>query len=187
MWGLYGLPWQDAIRIAIPKEAMLCWIESISHVSSWGDDETRKISSPNVTLTDIVYVSGVKNEDGVRLTHRDKSFTTSKQPGLFSVDRDPQMTGCIKNYAWSYENEVRIRVELTHDIDCEKILLSIPQETIDAIQITTGPYFQPKRDMLYDQLDKQHRISESGFNNLVRYRALCSMCQHENFIRKHNA
>ena len=94
------------------------------------------------------------------------------------------MTGYIKNYAWHYENEVRIRVELTQDTGFEKILLNIPQETIEAMQITTGPYFRWKDDDVYQKLCNENKVLESGFKNLVKYRAICSMCQHEKFLRK---
>jgi len=184
MWGLYGLPWEDAVRIAIPKDEMLSWIKNISSVSLWDKGVKGNINSPKISLTDIVYVGGNKGENFLKLTHSGKSFTTSNVPGLYGADTNPQMTGYIKNYAWSYENEVRIRVELPRDTGYEKILLNIPQKTIDSMQVTTGPYFRWKNDALYEQLCNQKRIFESGFENLVRYRAICSMCQHENFERK---
>lgn len=184
MWGLYGLPWEDAVRIVIPKENMLYWIKSISSVLLWDNGEKGIITDPKISLADIVYVSGIKNGDDLKLTHNDKSFTTIHLPKLHGLDTDPKMTGYIKNYAWHYENEVRIRVELPKDTGYEKILLNIPSKTVDAFQITTGPYFRWKDNKLYEQLCHQNRVNESGFKNLVRYRAICSMCQHESFLRK---
>ena len=185
MWGLYGLPWEDAVRIVIPKESMLDWIKSLSSVSLWDNGKKRgTVFDPKISLTDIVYVSGVKGKDDLRLTYNNKSFTISRLPELHGLDTNPNMTGYIKNYAWHYENEVRIRVELPQDTGYEKILLNIPPTTIDTIQITTGPCFKYKDDDVYKQLCYQNRVNESGFKNLVRYRALCSMCQHGSFEKR---
>lgn len=184
MWGLYGLPWEDAVRISLPKEEMLCWLKSISSVCLWDKDVKGSVIPSKLSLTDIVYVGGTKGSCDLKLTHNDKSFSTSHHPQLHELDKSAKMTGYIKNYAWHYENEVRIRVELPKDTGYEKIRLNIPKETIDAMQVTTGPYFRWKDDALYQELCDQNKISESGFKNLVRYRAICSMCQHENFVRK---
>ncbi len=184
MWGLYGLPWEDAVRISIPKDDMLYWIKNLSSVSLWDNGEQGIVTPSKISLTDIVYVGGVKGSNDLRLTHNDKSFSISRLNELHKLDENPKMTGYIKNFAWRYENEVRIRVELSRDTGYEKIMLKIPQETIDAIQITTGPYFRWKDDALYQELCRQGKINESGFKNLVRYRAICSMCQHETFVRK---
>lgn len=183
MWGLYGLPWEDAVRISIPKEAMLYWINKTYSVSLWDKGVEGTINSPKISLTDIVY-AGNDKYGGLKLIHNDKYFNTRSIRELSGLDTNPKMTGYIKNHAWQYENEVRIRVELPQDTGYEKILLNIPQETINAIQVTTGPYFRWKKDELYKQLCEQNRVVESGFKNLVRYRAICSMCQHENFVRK---
>lgn len=183
MWGLYGLPWEDAVRISIPKEAMLDWIKNISYIWLWDNGVRGNIVPSKVSLTDIVYVSGAKGSKDLKLTHNDKCFTTSSVPELNGLDTNSEMTGYIKNYAWRYENEVRIRVELSRETGYEKILLNIPQETINAMQVTTGPYFRWKDDNLYEQLCAQNRVVESGFANLVRYRAICSMCQHQRFVR----
>lgn len=184
MWGLYGLPWEDAVRISIPKDEMLYWIKNLSYVSLWDNGEQGIVTPSKISLTDIVYAGGVKGSESLRLTHNDKSFTINQLNELNKLDENPKMTGYIKNFAWRYENEVRIRVELSNDTGYEKIMLRIPQKTIDSIQITTGPYFKWKNDELYEQLCKQNKIEVSGFKNLVRYRDICSMCQHEMFIRK---
>ena len=184
MWGLYGLPWEDAVRISIPKEEMLCWLKSISSVCLWDKEVKGSVIPSKLSLTDIVYVGGAKGSCDLKLTHSDKSASTSHHPQLHELDKSAEMTGYIKNYAWHYENEVRIRVELPKDTGYEKICLNIPQETIDAIQVTTGPYFRWKDDEQYQELCEQDSINESRFKNLVRYRAICSMCQHESFVRK---
>ena len=41
MWGLYGTPWENAVRIALPQKAMLNWVNQADSAYIW---ENRKIS-----------------------------------------------------------------------------------------------------------------------------------------------
>ena len=184
MWGLYGLPWEDAVRIAIPKKEMLKWMQSLKEVYIWDNRRIDKIEDFDLSLADMLYVGGQTNSSDLRLTHKDKFWSTKNNPELYGLDTKPQMTGYIKNYAWHYENEVRIRIQLPYSIGYEKILLDIPQSTIDSFQITTGPNFVWKDDSLYRELINNGKIIESSFAGLVRYRELCSLCQHGNFERR---
>ena len=65
-----------------------------------------------------------------------------------------------------------------------ELLIDVPQEVIDSIEITVGPYFKWKNEELFEQLQHEGRIKDSAFRGLVNYRELCSMCQHGSFARK---
>ncbi|MBR2042309.1 MAG: hypothetical protein IJ945_08065 [Oscillospiraceae bacterium] len=182
MWGLYGLPWEDAVRISIPKKAMLKWIDGIEKVYLW-DGEPKETITAEISLADIVYVSGEAGGRNLQLTHRDAVFSTKNKINLFGVDTNSRMTGYIKNYAWRYENEVRLHVRLPHSTGAEKIMIKIPEEVLEDLTITTGPSFLYKGDNLYRKLQEEGRLVPSGFENLVRYRPLCSMCQNGPFSK----
>ena len=184
MWGLYGLPWEDAVRIAIPKKAMLNWIENINTVYLW-NQTTKQPVSAKICLSDMVYVSGKAHSNKLQLTHKDSTFETANRYGLRNVSTDPRMTGHIKNYAWRYENEVRLHIRLSHSTGYEKILVNIPPEVLSEITVTTGPSFVYKGDELQQLLMKEGRIENSGFENLVKYRPLCSLCTNGPFVRNY--
>ena len=185
MWGLYGLPWQDAVRLSIPKEKMLHWVSSIKRITLFDDGPVSEYNGGlAITLNDIVYVGGKRGSNNLQLTHYRKSITVSDTYPLYGIDTDPKMTGYIKNYAWQYENEVRIRIRLSHDTGFERISVAVPDNVIDSMVITTGPYFRWKNDNLYCKLSDEDRIIESGFKNLVNYKELCTLCQHESFLKK---
>lgn len=184
MWGLYGLPWSDAVRITIPKKAMLRWINSIDNIKLFKDGQTVDYHGEfDVSLNDMIYVNGAKGATNLRLTRGGESITVSNTYPLYGIDTDERMTGYIKNYAWQYENEVRLRIRLAHGTGFEKISVDVPKDVIDSIVVTTGPSFTWKDDELLDLLVAQERIVESGFENLVRYRELCELCEHS-FARK---
>lgn len=185
MWGLYGLPWEDAVRIRIPKEQMVRWISNINRVGLWdGKSFVGWNNDIAATLNDIVYVSGENGGQSLNLTHADDHFSTAKTPGLSSVDRDSKMTGYIKNYAWQYENEVRIRIHTNKPLGVERIAIEIPSDVIDAITVTTGPYFSMNRDSLYIHLVNKNKLQNSDFKDLVKMKSLCSMCSYGGFLAK---
>lgn len=191
MWGLYGMPWEDAVRICIPKNAMLKWVDSIDKVYVWKDaKKTGNIENADINLVDIIYSFGkddlkdIANSTNVNLSRDTKSINTSGRPGLHYVNSDPQITGYIKNYAWNYEKEVRMRIHLPFGVGTEKVMVDIPDEVLSEITVTTGPSFTYRDSELYKKLRSQGRIKESDFENLLNYRPLCKMCAHGDFSPK---
>lgn len=184
MWGLYGLPWEDAVRIAIPRAEMVKWMESIQLMGAVGVNDVY-YNNLKVSLADIVYVEGKKSSGKLSLYCNNESIKTDNIDGLYDVGSAPEMTGHIKNYAWHYENEVRIKVELPHAIKDEKICVKIPDSTINSMKITTGPCFKDKTDNnVFNLMNQQGKITKSGFENLVKYKVLCSLCKFQSFEKK---
>ena len=182
MWGLYGLPWRDAVRISIPKENMNRWINSIQQIELFENGETIDYQGGfEASLNDIIYVGGKRGSNDLQLTHSSTRIPVNNTYPFYGIDTSPKMTGYIKNHAWKYENEVRLRIRLTNDTGYDKISVAVPADVIDSIIVTTGPYFKWKNDDLFYKLKNENRIMESGFENLVNYRELCSICQHRSF------
>lgn len=186
MWGLYGLPWEDAVRIAIPKKEMLNWLHSIHNAEKWGENNNGgSVELCKVCLNDIVYVNGDRNDPYYQLTHADNHWTVNNEGEFAHVGERPIMTGYIKNFAWSYEHEVRLKITIRDHANSDKIKISIPDSTISSLIITTGPSFTDKHCGLFEQLRSDGKILPSDFQHLVKYRPLCELCQH-NFIKNCN-
>ena len=183
MWGLYGLPWSDAVRLTIPKDKMNVWVNSIKQINLFENGKTAPFrDSFDVSLNDVAYVSEDKGVQ--KYSHYGRHITASKGHPLYGMNTLKEMTGYVKNYAWQYENEVRMRIHLHHSTGYEKILIDVPEEVINSIEITVGPYFKWKSEELYERLQHEGRIKDSAFKELVNYRELCSLCQHGSFVKK---
>ena len=182
MWGLYGIPWENAVRIAIPKKAMLQWIDETNNAYIWENGNIGTAISITLSLSDIVYVEGISNSGSIKLTHRDKKISVSEAFDLTGLDTNPCMTGFIKNYAWRYENEVRFIAKPQHSIGEEKILIEIPTNVLSEIKVTTGPSFKYRKDNLYEKLYKEGRIVPSDFENLLNFQSPCNMCEKGPFV-----
>ena len=182
MWGLYGQPPQDAIRIAIPKAAMLEWVKAIEKVYIWNGEPINPTQA-KIALTDIVYASGESYSGNLNLYRGSEVISTKNISGLRFVDRDKKMTRYIKNIAWRYENEVRLRIELPDCYLSEKIMIDVPEIVLNSMTIMKGPSFEPKNSELYLQLREYGRIEESTFTHLLKFRSLCDYCVH-NFEKR---
>lgn len=182
MWGLYGLPWEDAVRIIIPKDKMNEWVKNITYVNLFGNSIAYPYhGETSISLTDVVYIGGQKSP---QLTHYMTNCAICDGHPLNGIDTAKEMTGYIKSYAWHYENEVRIRIRLAQNTNYEKISINIPDDVVDSITVTTGPCFSRTDNPLYADLLDKGKITISEFNDLVRYRDLCSMCKHGSFERR---
>ncbi len=164
---------------------MNVWVNGIKHIHLFENGNDLPFhDSFEVSLNDMVYAS----EDGDRgiqkYSHYGKHITVTKEHPLYGMDASKEMTGYVKDYAWQYENEVRIRIHLPHSTGYEKIQITVPKEVIDSIEITVGPYFKWKNEELFEQLQHEGKIKDSTFRGLLNYRDLCSMCQHGSFVKK---
>lgn len=193
MWGLYGLPWEDAVRITIPRKTMQNWIKNtheLYDVKNISGNLQRKplTTKATIKLSDIVYINGKRNFDSSKLFWNDTSISLSDKQGLSDIDRKPEMTGFIKNDAWKYENEVRIHVQFDNMVNTEKIAIKLSDDFTQSITITAGPYFSgdllQRIEERIPQIINDKQTGESSFKHLVNYKTICSICQYNKFKRK---
>lgn len=184
MWGLYGMPWENAVRIAIPQKAMLNWVNETDNAYIWENGKVGAAIPIELVLSDIIYAEVITKSYSIKLKHRDLIVQVSEDSGLIDLDTNSRMTGFIKNSAWQYENEVRFIAKPQHSMGVEKILIDIPKTVLKEIKVTTGPSFKYHKNDLYDKLYNERRITPSGFENLLNFKSLCSMCKNGPFVCK---
>ena len=143
MWSMYGQPWEDGIKISIPKKTFVSWAEKIQRVFKV-DSETHNIIADSPLSEDmfkasISRVAYVEWDDSVHV-FQIRCGENAHNERIKSVD-SPMFTGLINDNAWSYEKEVRLRVDLSSAIPGKKVAVIIPDDVLDSIVITTGPRF----------------------------------------------
>ena len=191
MWALYGVPREDAVRIAIPKKEMLNWLEEIRHGAEYvggnrfeGFRPTGESFIPGeVSLSDIAYTSNRDRPDYF-IQRGDDRLRTIDRPELTGFERDPRLSGYLKTLAWRYENEVRLRVVTPEFTDYEKISVRIPKSLIRSIRVTTGPNYKGSKEFFPPDEDKPLEAAESDYKDMVNYRNICDFCYHGWFEKK---
>ena len=165
MWGMYGKPKTDAVRISFPRQTFFELVNKASVKVK--PDDTNNINVgfiEKIHPTDVFYAKGSEIDSALEFqTHIDKKIEfelndnecnseNSKQDNrLFKFLKNFEFTGCVKNYAWHYENEVRIIATINkncHEIlQNDAIFLKFPEELLKTFVITTGPNFTKNKEL----------------------------------------
>lgn len=127
MWGLYGKPSNEALRLSFKQETMTGWISGLqrgricpkaqllSTDDKPGEMVDLKWDDVMVQFGDVLYggdVGGIPDRDS-GYVFRGKGLKKT----LFSrfdpkLDKAPAMTGFVKSSDWAYEDEARLIVRL---------------------------------------------------------------------------
>ena len=188
MWGLYGgLPTNQAVRLSLPKEAMnfvyrlnqeLSNSELSNKKCNVYKDEN-KIHSFYYNDIESVYISDVfYAKDKGNQTFKSKRINFKKSDETIIKDirdflKKKELTGCVKNYAWHFENEVRIIIKFKNMqfdkkgncLDC--VYIEFPEDILNLFHIMTGPNFDKYLDL--ETIVGKNYIN-SQFNDLVHFK-----------------
>lgn len=89
----------------------------------------------------------------------------------------PELTGYIKDMAWSYEKEIRIKAEFNNTNGIERVAIPLSEEVLGSIRITAGPLYEG--DIEHD-IKRETRGSfdtdTSLFWKKLRIKTNCSEC-----------
>ncbi|NLA43861.1 hypothetical protein GX865_07015 [Candidatus Saccharibacteria bacterium] len=210
MWAIYGLPHNEAACISFPNRKFHTWVTNITELYNPKESYERVDVEFDVDLADVVYVGGKRGAPNAILKRGDDQFVYDdglESGKLYNLSNEPKLTGYIKNIAWAYENEVRIRVKLRNNHtnrfnNLNRIAIRLPEDFFvsdkddETISITSGPWKDKtnhdifmealKRSNRYPFFDRKLNFKDSEFDNLVRLKELCELynCGQKNTTRR---
>ena len=82
------------------------------------------------------------------------------------------LAGCVKNYGWHFEEEVRLVARFKKEHIAKEIYIDIPDDCLKTFKITTGPNFS-NRKMLDGILNKNGLdipIQDNIIKNLIKFK-----------------
>jgi len=171
MWSMYGQPWSDGIRIGIPLKQVYSWIESTEKVyrantldKSYDKKEFLGKEHFKIMLSRVAYI----NDKG--------NVTCGEKRNLILKElQSPELAGYIKDGAWSYEKEIRLKINIDHD-SYGAVAIEMPKGILDSIEVTCGPRFEHNKER--DKLLAQFHAIDSLFYNKLKY-VYCDSCKGE--------
>ena len=150
MWSQYAQPWDDGIRLSVSVEKIKEWFNSVSAVDS-ADPGTKEKDGrfqlgPNRFIKSIHMVA-YTNEDDISDTNEKVIVSVGKAETdkLEKLNGEERLCGYIKNTAWSYEKEIRFRIQIENEHDdtsgnkIKGIRIAIPDGVIKSMVIMKGP------------------------------------------------
>jgi hypothetical protein len=179
MWSMYAQPWGEGVMIKIPVEKFKKWIKSELSVCLVEDnkanlhaDITRYSKYQHLKSYAVAYcLEGRRNDELV--------CGGGKNVNLKWVKQSSRLMGYIKDHAWNYEKEVRLRVDLSTNELYDKIAIRIPDEVLDSIELVTGPRFEGTLlSKIHNEVDPEfnkNRITKSYFKGHLNW-VYCDSC-----------
>lgn len=177
MWAMYGIPWEDGVRITIPRRAMEDWLEALRENRKWQDENNVE----NISLHDIAYYQGYVNSGKVHLRWARGKCHSMLDSGV-DIAKSSRFTGYIKNFAWKQESEARLVVTLKEK--SQGLYIPVPESVLKRFKICIGPMVVGDTDglkskilqdvepqSLYDAIYKQ--TEECFFRDRVNLKRPC--------------
>lgn len=141
---MYGQPWEKGVQIRIPREKIKTLIDRNINVFA-ADPKTKEILS-TISLSaklSLHYVAYTNNESRYKKDELE-TFTCGKEQNqlISPVNRYTTLAGYLKDNAWSYEKEARLRVNVNDNVIHNGVKISIPSDILDSFEFITGPRFE---------------------------------------------
>lgn len=178
MWSMYAQPWEDGVMISIPGNCFKQWARDLKDVyyanpMTKEPDLSRSLERErfNAYTGRVAYIDDSKESYQI-------SCGTSVNGVLKDVYRTGSLIGLVKDSAWSYEQEVRLRVDLDPSIiDCQAISIKIPEYVLESLTITIGPRCSNVSRLSIEELNlKKGCIRESKFYEKLNW-VPCDSCK----------
>lgn len=192
MWGLYGLPWEDAVCISIPRKQMLEWVRGMTRIYALEEDGLYAAidAQSKTVLTDVAYAGEPEDAEFTIRRYDETIRVTADKRELRDVNTSPVLTGYVKNDAWHYENEVRLRISFENCGKLDRIAVALPPGTVDSMTVVFGPWSQKDavdrlENRIKEIIGNENGLSrrESIFAGLVQYQTACRYCTGKKFTR----
>ncbi len=191
LWGLYSIPYEIGARISfIGSELRTIVKNNSNNLLYFNQGHTEEIKGDKeLNLYEILYVSDAnrKKEYDYKYMIKDKTYYSNEYIGasLNKIGNPKDLAGTMKNEAWSYEQEVRLRLKLNkNNINFEKVKLSINNLDFKNMILTFAPWVSKetqhnikKKLININSKCKNIVFKESGFSDLVNLRDKCFYCK----------
>lgn len=188
MWGIYGDPFHEALRIRFSCYALNKVMDSVSKNAnipkkaeySPEDKKYKYDSIPNMPkyaakLVDVVYYHGGSLE-------RDRKYIRQKNyPNVRECWHNDAFTGYLKNEAWFYENETRLIIEFESELPEVKTIAIDFTEGLKTFDVISGPCLssQHAKEQITSISESKFNIKDSSHYGLVHFRKRCMRCPNE--------
>ncbi|MFQ7108088.1 MAG: DUF2971 domain-containing protein [Neglectibacter timonensis] len=185
MWSMYAQPWKDGVLLKIPKDNFEIWIEKTKELYEISCSDFQPtgsklmIDTENKLFLSSVAYTNCDNQEAVEKV----TWSIASNTHIHNATHIPELTGYIKDSAWDYEREIRIKAVLKEGHGFKRVAIDVPDDVLDSIQIIAGPLFEGKlENRLREQIDRRIDTNNSLFYKKLHIEKLCAACSHKQNI-----
>lgn len=191
MWSMYAQPWESGVKISIPTSELKKWIAASPKIlglkkNQTGDFEVISDSLKIDGLNAVLALSSVaySNVDSLETGELEQlTWGQAKNLLIKNAPNIPELTGYIKDKAWDYEKEMRLKITFSSMQNIDRIAVELSDALINSMTITASPLFDGNlQEKIQSEIERQVNTEKSIFTNRLFIRTICSDCE----ARKHS-
>lgn len=182
MWSMYAQPWSDGVKISIPKDILRQWVTETKELMEISQ-ETKQPTGRTISNTDKfkIWISAVaySNLDRVDRKSDEEILRCGGQENriLHNAPHYSELTGYIKDIAWLYEKEIRVKSQFDNWMGFERVAIKMPDYVIESLIITPSPLFEGDfATRIKDEIAYQLKTNRSKFVGKLKIRNVCDNC-----------
>lgn len=181
MWSMYAQPWKDGVSIAIPRKEVRKWIKSVTEIEEISCSDFKPTgkkviidnNSNRLLLSSVAYTNCDNPETDEKIT-----WSSATNTLIRNASHIPELTGYIKDSAWDYEREIRIKAVLSEGHGFQRVAINVPDNIFNSMTITAGPLFEGNLEKrLMDKINRQVKANNSLFHNRLSISNACNDCK----------
>ena len=190
MWSMYAQPWEKGVKIAIDGVAFKKWIRGIKEVYM-ADPDTYEVDPEPVPISEStkIHHTAIAYADFENIDQAGILRYSNKNNAILNHTFGmPILCGYIKNDAWIYEREIRLRVDVDKKLPCKAVAIKLTDDLINAITIVKGPRFEGELiSTIQKELDADKAssidIDKSLFFGKLKTIS-CDFCKRKNMLKE---
>ena len=182
MWSMYAQPWRDGVKISIHKDILRRWVKEtkeLIEISQITKQPTGRVISDTDAFKIWLSAVAYSNYDGLSLEEDAEILCCGRQENkiLRNVPHQPELTGYIKDMAWAYEKEVRVKTQFDNSVGFERVAIKMPDYVIDSLVITPSPLFEGDIEKrIESEVSRIIATDNSKFVGKLQIRSACDSC-----------
>ena len=200
MWGLYGKPTNEALRLSFNRDTMQKWLDVLGNQKEHnpeaqffgfngnvGEKVQLRWSDIEFHFADVLYGGSVNPDEHSVGSYifRKKQLLKSQFAGFGpEFEKSPEITGFIKSIDWAYEEEARIIARVSENVllptdkvasDIQYVFIPIPKNVLAKVEYMKGPCVPEKlRLVLSEQIARaigpKALISDSKYKGNLKFK-----------------
>lgn len=199
MWSMYAQPWENGVKISLPSKKMREWLKKVKtiHLVEKQDNNQWETVQYLDKLKDLDFLGlsavAYSNEESSEEKNKKITWSTVSNEIITRPSEYRQLTGFIKDMAWSYEKEIRIKVETKtpkYDINISsskrkdvRIAIDLTDDIISSMIITKSPLFDFDIHGQMPAVFSSSQVRNSLYKDrLFNIRTYCQTCEYKNFL-----
>lgn len=170
MWSMYAQPWSDGIMLSIPPKALRTLISDTRELTLAKQIGKEYVADGKISIEEAktsLYRVAYTNKHNLTVTGRDDRNRKFAEP--YCNPEASKLTGYVKDIAWDYEKEVRLRVDLPESCAHSAVFLDLDDAFLQQIKIITGPRFKGTPEHPLSDTLKHADISPSTFSDKIHW------------------